>query len=195
MIVTEAELRELWRDGRNALPAFPAGTRFSPAALDFLKDHALTPVLAAPGVAAGPALEAPPRSNPQSPLAFVARLDSLHALAGLVAAEARQARLPALAAHLDTLAAYCGELHAAASEGRPAPNLVWGGAPAARNPVRPSPPDHPIAHWLNVLRASVRAAEAGAPEGLRPALGRLGAAVEDMQRLFEAGVLAWQAGS
>ena len=41
MVITESELRELWRDGRNALPAFPVGTRFSPAAQDFLKDHQL----------------------------------------------------------------------------------------------------------------------------------------------------------
>ena len=39
MLITEAELRELWRDGKNALPPFPPGTRFSPAAQDFLKAH------------------------------------------------------------------------------------------------------------------------------------------------------------
>jgi len=42
MVITEIELRELWRDGRYALPTFPPGTRFSPSAQDFLKDHALT---------------------------------------------------------------------------------------------------------------------------------------------------------
>ena len=41
MILTESELRELWRDGRHPLPAFPAGTRFSPSAHDFIKDHQL----------------------------------------------------------------------------------------------------------------------------------------------------------
>jgi ethanolamine utilization cobalamin adenosyltransferase len=41
MIVTESELRELWRSGRQALPAFPPGTRFSQAAQDFLKTHQL----------------------------------------------------------------------------------------------------------------------------------------------------------
>lgn len=41
MVITESELRELWRDGKNPLPAFPLSTRFSPAAKDFLKDHNL----------------------------------------------------------------------------------------------------------------------------------------------------------
>lgn len=41
MFITESELRELWRDGKGALPVFPPGTRFSPAALDFLKTHKL----------------------------------------------------------------------------------------------------------------------------------------------------------
>lgn len=41
MFITEAELRELWRDGKHALPPFPPGTRFSPAAQDFLKAHNL----------------------------------------------------------------------------------------------------------------------------------------------------------
>jgi ethanolamine utilization cobalamin adenosyltransferase len=41
MLITEAELRELWRDGKSALPAFPKGTRFSPAAQDFLKAQQL----------------------------------------------------------------------------------------------------------------------------------------------------------
>lgn len=41
MLITEAELRELWRDGQNPLPAFPNGTRFSPSAQDFLKAHQL----------------------------------------------------------------------------------------------------------------------------------------------------------
>lgn len=41
MVITESELRELWRNGKGDLPAFPAGARFSPAAQDFLKDHNL----------------------------------------------------------------------------------------------------------------------------------------------------------
>ena len=41
MVVTESELREWWRNGKGDLPAFPAGTRFTPSAQDFLKDHHL----------------------------------------------------------------------------------------------------------------------------------------------------------
>ncbi len=41
MIITESELRELWRNGRGQLPPFPPGTRFSASAQDFLKTHRL----------------------------------------------------------------------------------------------------------------------------------------------------------
>ncbi len=39
--ITEAELRELWQNGRGKLPAFAPGTRFSAAAQDFLTTHKL----------------------------------------------------------------------------------------------------------------------------------------------------------
>jgi hypothetical protein len=193
MIVTEADLRELWRDGRNALPAFEAGTRFSPAALDFLKDHQLTPVFADPGPAAHPpsSLQLPASNLPP----FLARLDTLHALTGLVAAEARRARLPELAAHLDTLAAYAAALHAAAEHGSAAPSLVWSSALArAASPVRPGPHDHAIAHWLNYLRATAREAALSAPETAQAGVRRLASAVEDLQQLWHSGQLAWKAG-
>ncbi len=41
MVITESELREMWRDGRNPLPAFPPGTSFTPSARDFLNAHQL----------------------------------------------------------------------------------------------------------------------------------------------------------
>jgi len=37
MVITEEELRQAWQNGKGRLPAFPPGTRFTPAALDFLK--------------------------------------------------------------------------------------------------------------------------------------------------------------
>ena len=37
MVITEEELRQAWQNGRGQIPAFPPGTRFTPAALDFLK--------------------------------------------------------------------------------------------------------------------------------------------------------------
>jgi ethanolamine utilization cobalamin adenosyltransferase len=45
-VITEAELRELWRNGQGTLPSFPAGVRFSASAQDFLKSHGLTVVIA-----------------------------------------------------------------------------------------------------------------------------------------------------
>jgi len=37
MIMTEEELRQAWQNGRGRIPEFPPGTRFTPAALDFLR--------------------------------------------------------------------------------------------------------------------------------------------------------------
>ncbi len=42
-VITESELREMWRDGKKPLPPFPVGTIFTPSAQDFLKSHNLTP--------------------------------------------------------------------------------------------------------------------------------------------------------
>lgn len=36
-VITEAELREMWQNGKGNIPSFPTGTRFTPAAQDFLK--------------------------------------------------------------------------------------------------------------------------------------------------------------
>jgi len=43
-IISEAELREYWQNGKADLPVFPLGTRFTPAAEDFLRDHYLIPM-------------------------------------------------------------------------------------------------------------------------------------------------------
>ena len=45
-VITEAELREVWRNGQGTLPSFPAGVRFSASAQDFLKSHGLTATIA-----------------------------------------------------------------------------------------------------------------------------------------------------
>lgn len=37
MVITEEDLRQAWQNGRGRLPAYPPGTRYTPAALDFLK--------------------------------------------------------------------------------------------------------------------------------------------------------------
>jgi hypothetical protein len=43
VVITEAELRELWQNGKGEIPTFPPGTRFSPSARDFMRDHRLQP--------------------------------------------------------------------------------------------------------------------------------------------------------
>ena len=53
MVITEAELRQFWQNGRGKLPEFPPGTRFTPAALDFLK-----------AVGAAQAVDTPTRTVP-----------------------------------------------------------------------------------------------------------------------------------
>jgi hypothetical protein len=194
MVLTEAELRELWRDGRNPLPPFPPGTRFSPAAHDFLNDHGLTPVFADPGPARPISDALPPASSDQPLASFVARLDALHALAGLVAAEARRAHLPDLAARLDALTAYCEALHASAREGRPAPALAWASAPPEGAGARPGSNDHAVAHWLNYLRASAQEAAVAAPEGMRAGLLRVAEAATELLGRFLSGELAWKVG-
>jgi ethanolamine utilization cobalamin adenosyltransferase len=39
MVITESELREFWKNGRGQMPSFPAGTRFSASAQDFIKTN------------------------------------------------------------------------------------------------------------------------------------------------------------
>lgn len=43
MVITEAELREAWRDGRGSLPEIPADARLTPAARDFLVARGICP--------------------------------------------------------------------------------------------------------------------------------------------------------
>ena len=64
MVITEEELRQAWQIGRGRIPAFPPGTRFTPAALDFLK-------LCQPAVAlaaSAPAPAAPAAAQPSREL-------------------------------------------------------------------------------------------------------------------------------
>lgn len=196
MVITEIELRELWRDGRNPLPAFPPGTRFSPAAQDFLKDHWLEVRFADP-VPEPPLVPQLPITNYPSQLPLV--LDTLQALALLTAAEARRYQLPALAQRLDGLAGDCLALRGAEQAGRdPAPLAAM--APAGPPPeFAPGPTDHAILHWLNLLRASARQAAALAA-GAAPARPWLAAALEqisltaaDLGRRVQSGELGWKA--
>jgi hypothetical protein len=191
MVITEIELREMWRDGRHLLPAFPPGTRFSPAAQDFIKDHRLEIVFADAKPLTIPAPQLPV-TNYQ--LAF--SLDTLHSLTMLVAAEARRCQLPTLALRLDALAGYCQELQAAEQQGRdPAPLPA---APATAGPdFAPGPIDHAILHWLNFLCATARQAAAQATGAgrakLAAALGQVSDAAAGLGRQVQSGELGWNA--
>jgi ethanolamine utilization cobalamin adenosyltransferase len=254
MVITESELRELWRDGKNALPPFPPGTRFTPAAQDFLKAHQLeirfdsapitnnqlpiTPkpdwdkpasfpvVLTGPtpvcAVCGQPIHHKPdhltqldaghfaPKTHPRIKLR--GRVDSLHALVMLAAAEARRYQLPRLADGLDTLAAYCREIQSAEYHARPVQPLTvlgksedelhdishWPDKHLGQAHLTPGPDDHAILHWLNYVRAQAREVEVlaleveAAPDVAR-ALNRLSSAVYVLELMFKAGRLSWQA--
>ncbi len=66
--ITEAELREQWKSGGTTKFDFPAGTRFSPSALDFIKQWQLQVTVGGePIVSVGPrqhhhAEDLPPQS-------------------------------------------------------------------------------------------------------------------------------------
>jgi ethanolamine utilization cobalamin adenosyltransferase len=251
MVITESELRELWQNGKSALPSFPPGTRFTPAAQDFLKDHQieipitnnqlpitnpLKPAWDNPGsfpvVLTGPLpvcevcgqpvhhkpdhltqLDAghfAPKTHPRIKLR--GRLDSLHALIMLVAAEARRYHLPRLAEGLDTLAAYCREIQSAEYHARAVQPLVmlgksdeelhalshWPDKHLGLAHLVPGADDHAILHWLNVTRTQTRevevlALEMQAAPDLARALNRLSSAVYVLELLFKAGELSWGA--
>ena len=187
MFITESELRALWRDGRNPLPAFPRGTRFSPAAQDFIKDHRLEIQFAPP-----PAILVPQLPLVDNPLPY--SLDALHALVMLAAAEARRYQLPSLAGRLDALAADCQALLAAARQGRDPTPLPP--ASASATTFAPGPTDHAILHWLNLLRANAAQAAAQAAANGQPAwaaaLGRVSDAASDLGRRVQSGELGWR---
>lgn len=260
MVITESELRELWRDGRNDLPAFPAGVTFTPSARDFLKAHNLqvrfeganggppslehTPTTdpptwdrpgAFPVVLSGPLpvcseCGQPVRQKPEHMTQLDAghfapktapriklrgRLDSLHALTMLAAAQARGYRLPQLGSHLNTLAAYLREVQSAEYNNRPVlPLLVAGKTEEEIHEIShwpekhlgiahivPGAEDHTILHWLNYLRTAAREVEVQALETYPPperadlarALNRLSSAVYYLELLFRSGELSWKA--
>jgi ethanolamine utilization cobalamin adenosyltransferase len=203
MLITESELRELWRDGKQPLPAFPPGTRFSPAAQDFLKAHQLEVRFEAPANHAPQHLE---QSQVTPDLKLRGRLESLHAVLMLVAAEARRYQLPQLAAHLDTLSAYCREIQSAQEDNRAVSATLSVAEKSAEEiaamtqspestPIVPAPEDHVILHWLNYLKAQAREAEGLALETdpeLTRALNHLGRGVYYLELFFKSGALSWK---
>ena len=158
-----------------------------------------------------------PKNTPR--IRFRGKLDSVQGLIQLVAARARAWRLPDLAQHLDTLAAYCREILSAEYNERPVASLTLAGLDeaaireATHHPQRvlgvdhltPGPQDHEIIHWLNYLRTQVREAELAALDAFAPpplfeptrpdlirALNRLSSAVYYLALLYKAGKYPWR---
>ncbi len=254
-VITESELREMWRDGKNPLPAFPPGTSFTPAALDFLHAHGLQTRSEEPEASMSPANSSAPAiwdkpgefpvvlSGPlpvcdecgqplqhkpehmtqldaghfapktHTRIKLRGRLDSLHALVMLIAAEARQENLSQLAHPLDTLAAYCREIQSAEYHGRPVAELQVAGKSAeeihaiSHHPeqhlgiphIVPGPDDLKILHWLNYLRSTAREVEIAVLEAYPPperadlaeTANRLSSAVYYLELLIRAGKITW----
>ena len=151
---------------------------------------------------------------------FRGRVDSLHGLVMLSAAVARRFELPELAGHLDTLAAYCREIMSAEYNLRPVAALTmmgkgeeelhrishWPERYLGIPHLAPSPQDHEMLHWLNVLRTQTREVELAAlqafpPGGLDPdefgiglnrAINRLSSAIYVLELYFQSGRLSWK---
>lgn len=149
-----------------------------------------------------------PKTDPR--VALRGKVDSLQALALLVAARARHEQRHELAAHLATVAAYARELLSAEYHGRAVDPISLDGLDedalhaATHDPqaalgvphVTPGPDDPELAHWLGSLRCAVREAEllawaAFAPEAssaertsIGEGLNRLSSAVYYLQLLL-----------
>ena len=160
-ILTEAELRDRIRRPRRGMQVVvEPGTRFSPAARDFIAQWGLEIVEeqaeAAPAAADAPDWDKPisfpvqpvilPGPKPEhmtqldaehfapknTPrIRFRGKMDSVHGLFQLVAARARAFQLPELAGHLDTLAAYCREIVSAEYNDRDVAEIQVAGLDAA----------------------------------------------------------------
>jgi len=153
-----------------------------------------------------------PKNTPR--IRFRGRMDTLHGLVLLVGAQARAASRPELAAHLDTLAAYCREIMSAEYHQRDVAPLTLAGADeesihkATHRPdavfgiphILPESGDAPLLLWLNYLRCQARETElialdtfAGEPEyrvsnpSLVKAVNRLSSAVYYLELLFKVG--------
>lgn len=112
-----------------------------------------------------------PKNTPR--IRFRGKLDTLHAMFLLVAAQAKSADMPELASRIDTLSAYCREIASAEYHQRDVQPLVLEGlnADQLRNATHdpemhigiphliPSSADHEILLRLNLLRCQVRETE------------------------------------
>ena len=160
-ILTEAELRDRIRRPRRGMQVVvEPGTRFSPAARDFIAQWGMA-IVEEEAEPPAPADENPawdkPISFPVQPvdlpepkpehmtqldaahfapkniprIRFRGKMDSVHGLFQLVAVRARAFQLADLAQHLDTLAAYCREIVSAEYNDREVAEIQVAGLDAA----------------------------------------------------------------
>ncbi len=197
MIITERELRESWQGGRGQLPIFPEDVRFTDSASEFLRrQHPDQPGPALTG-ASQPLSETSrlisfgkvwtqwqPASRPGQEShtslsdhgsSLHSQIDSLQALILLISMQARRLQFNALAAHLDTLAAYCVEVRNADIHFHPAAPLILMGKHAGelkeiafrltRNPQAEGrlelsgSASTEIQSWMRILQDHAREAE------------------------------------
>ena len=217
-IITEAELRDrIRRPKRGMKVAVQSGTRFSPAARDFIAQWELE-IIEEPMPAIVPATAAQQRAHDPDDLSrarFHAKMDSVQGLIQLVAARARAWRLPEMAQQLDALAASARAIIIAeeAGQGVNPAGMMGLDEVALRDAIQhlhrtlglshfsPAPDDHEILHWLHYLRAQIREATLDARDAfvqptartdLIRALEHLSSAVYHLELMFKTGELRWR---
>ena len=197
MVVTEGELREIWRDGENPFPTFPPGTRFTPAAQDFIKAHNIQVRFeAAPNFTTA---NIPFGLEGKEHTMLHGRLGTLYALVLLVAAEARRYQLPRMATSLNTLAEHCREIQTASQNDYPIPSHKRITEQETTNITISGADDHIILYWLKYLQAVTAEIIAAALEVYPPseksdlfqALNQLSNDIFQLELLFKAGTIGW----
>ncbi|NOZ07056.1 MAG: hypothetical protein GXP41_12015 [Chloroflexi bacterium] len=186
-IVTESELRQQIRQPRHGLVlTFPPGTRFSPAAQDFLREWRV-----AVRFAEEPESSASPQSNTEPPAKRARRqVEALAADFRLVAGRARAIRLTALSDELARVAEYVEKIAQGGVATPPKPAT----SPSNRPAYAPSTDDPEVLGWLGWLRAEVRQTQTacGVEVALSVRLNNVEQAVEQIEGRFRSGELAWQ---
>ncbi|MCJ7531096.1 MAG: hypothetical protein MUO64_08705 [Anaerolineales bacterium] len=197
MVVTEGELREIWGDGENPFPTFPPGTRFTPAAQDFIKAHNIqvrfetAPNFTTANIPFG--LEGKEHTMLHD------RLGTLYALVLLVAAEARRYQLPRMATSLNMLAEHCREIQSASQNDYPIPSHKRITEQETTNNTISGADDHIILYWLKYLQAVTAEIIAAGLEVYPPseksdlfqALNQLSNDIFQLELLFKAGTIGW----
>ncbi len=186
-IVTESELRQRIRRPRHGLVlTFPPGTRFSPAAQDFLREWRV-----AVRFVEEPESGDGPQSSTEPPAKRARRqVEALAADFRLVAGRARAIRLAALSSELGRVAEYVEKI----AQGGVAtlPKMVP--SPTNRPAHAPSTDDPEVLGWLGWLRAEVRQTQTacGVEVALSVRLNNVERAIEQIEQRFRSGELAWQ---